>query len=174
LSKFAPGSVVKIVMSIAALEEGVATPSRGDHCTGSWRFGDKVYQCWAIRKGGHGYLTMREAIIQSCNIYFYHLGNEMGIERISKWAHLLGFGQLTGIDLPHEEAGTVPDPVWKNRVFVRDPIWHPGETISVSIGQERSRSHRSRWRPSRRPSGTAARCTVRTCSCRARCARGSS
>jgi penicillin-binding protein 2 len=135
LSKFAPGSVFKIVMSIAALEDGIASPGRGDRCTGSWRFGDKTYQCWAIRKGGHGYLTMREAIIQSCNIYFYHLGNEMGIERISKWAHLLGFGQLTGIDLPHEEAGTVPDPEWKKRVFVRDPIWHPGETISVSIGQ---------------------------------------
>ena len=135
LSKFAPGSVFKIVMSIAALEENVATPARGDHCTGSWRFGDKVFQCWAVRKGGHGYLTMREAIIQSCNIYFYHLGNDMGIDRISKWAHLLGFGEPTGLDLPHEEAGTVPDPEWKRRVMPRDPIWHPGETISVSIGQ---------------------------------------
>ena len=135
LSKFAPGSVFKIVMSIAALEEGIATPARGDHCTGSWRFGDKVYQCWAVRKGGHGYLTMREAIIQSCNVYFYHLGNDMGIERISKWAHLMGFGEPTGIDLPHEQAGTVPDPEWKKRAMPRDPTWHPGETISVSIGQ---------------------------------------
>jgi penicillin-binding protein 2 len=135
LSKFAPGSVFKIVMSIAALEEGVATPARGDHCTGTWRFGDKSFQCWAVRKGGHGYLSMREAIIQSCNIYFYHLGNDMGIERISKWAHRLGFGEPTGIDLPHEEAGTVPDPDWKRRAMPRDPVWHPGETISVSIGQ---------------------------------------
>ncbi len=135
LSKFAPGSVFKIVMSIAALEDGIATPARGDHCTGSWRFGDKVYQCWAVRKGGHGYLTMREAIIQSCNIYFYHLGNDMGIERISKWAHRFGFGEATGLDLPHEESGTVPDPDWKRRTMPRDPIWHPGETISVSIGQ---------------------------------------
>jgi penicillin-binding protein 2 len=135
LSKFAPGSVFKVVMSIAALEENVATPARGDHCTGSWRFGDKVYQCWAVRKGGHGYLTMREAIIQSCNVYFYHLGNDMGIDRISKWAHLFGFGEPTGLDQPHEEAGTVPDPEWKKRAVPRDPIWHPGETISVSIGQ---------------------------------------
>jgi penicillin-binding protein 2 len=136
LSKFAPGSVFKIVMSIAALEDGIASPSRGDHCTGSWRFGDKIYQCWAIRKGGHGYLTMREAIIQSCNIYFYHLGNDMGIERISRWAHALGFGQPTGIDLPQEKGGTVPDPDWKKETFKKtDPIWHPGETISVSIGQ---------------------------------------
>ncbi len=135
LSKFAPGSVFKIVMSIAALEEGIATPARGDHCTGTWRFGDKVYQCWAVRKGGHGYLTMREAIIQSCNIYFYHLGNDMGIERISRWAHRFGFGEPTGLDLPHEESGTVPDSDWKRRTVPRDPIWHPGETISVSIGQ---------------------------------------
>jgi len=136
LSKFAPGSVFKIVMSIAALEDGVASPSRGDHCTGSWKFGDKIYQCWAIRKGGHGYLTMREAIIKSCNIYFYHLGNDMGIERISRWAHALGFGQPTGIDLPQEKGGTVPDPDWKKETFKKtDPIWHPGETISVSIGQ---------------------------------------
>src|SRR5439155_17745853 len=135
LSKFAPGSVFKVVMSIAALEENVATPARGDHCTGSWRFGEKVYQCWAVRKGGQGYLSMREAIIQSCNIYFYHLGNDMGIDRISKWAHLLGFGEPTGLDLPHEEAGTVPDPEWKKRAVPRDPVWHPGETISVSIGQ---------------------------------------
>ena len=78
---------------------------------------------------------MREAIIQSCNIYFYHLGNDMGIERISRWAHALGFGQQSGVDLPHEEMGTVPDPDWKKRVMPRDPIWHPGETISVSIGQ---------------------------------------
>ncbi|PYT17284.1 MAG: penicillin-binding protein 2 [Acidobacteria bacterium] len=135
MSKFAPGSVFKIVMSIAALEDGIATPARGDHCTGTWRFGEKVYQCWAVRKGGHGYLTMREAIIQSCNIYFYHLGNDMGIDRISKWAHRFGFGEPTGVDLPHEESGTVPDPDWKRRTVLRDPIWHPGETISVSIGQ---------------------------------------
>ena len=135
LSKFAPGSVFKIVMSIAALEDGIAGPGRIDHCTGSWRFGDKVYQCWAIRKGGHGTLAMREAIIQSCNIYFYHLGNDMGIDRISRWAHALGFGQSSGVDLPHEETGTVPDPDWKKRVMPRDPVWHPGETISVSIGQ---------------------------------------
>ena len=134
-SKFAPGSVFKIVMAIAALEEGVAGPGRIDHCNGSYRFGDKIFQCWGIRKGGHGTIAMREAIIQSCNVYFYRLGNEMGIERISKWAKLLGFGETTGIDLPHEDGGTVPDPDWKRRAVPRDPVWHPGETISVSIGQ---------------------------------------
>jgi penicillin-binding protein 2 len=135
LSKFAPGSVFKIVMSIAALEEGVAGPNHTEHCNGSFRFGDRVFQCEGIRKGGHGTLDMREAIIKSCNVYFYHLGNDMGIDRISKWAHLLGLGEPTGVDLPHEEAGTVPSPEWKRRAVPRDPVWHPGETISVSIGQ---------------------------------------
>jgi penicillin-binding protein 2 len=135
MSKFAPGSVFKIVMAIAALEEGIAGPERGDHCNGSWRFGDKTFQCWAIRKGGHGYLNMREAIIQSCNVYFYHLGNDMKIEPIARWAKNLGFGQKTRLDLKDEKAGTVPDPEWKREWVKSDPIWHPGETISVSIGQ---------------------------------------
>jgi len=134
-SKFAPGSVFKIVMTIAALEEKVATPARIDHCNGSYRFGERTFQCWGIRNGGHGTIGMRDAIIHSCNVYFYRLGNDMGIDAISKWAHLLGFGQPTGIDLPHEEGGTVPDPEWKRRAVPRDPTWHPGETISVSIGQ---------------------------------------
>lgn len=135
LSKFAPGSVFKIVMAIAALEEGIADAGRIDHCSGSYRFGEKVFQCWGIRKGGHGWIGMREAIIQSCNVYFYRLGHEMGIERIARWGRLLGFGEPTGIDLPHEEGGTLPDPEWKRRAVPRDPTWHPGETISVSIGQ---------------------------------------
>lgn len=135
LSKFAPGSVFKVAMAIGALEEGVAKPDRLEHCSGSYRFGDRVFQCEGIRRGGHGWMDMRNAIIESCNVYFYHIGNDMGIERISKWAHLLGFGEATGIDLPHEEGGTVPDAAWKARAVPRDPVWHPGETISVSIGQ---------------------------------------
>ncbi|MFQ5877395.1 MAG: penicillin-binding protein 2 [Acidobacteriota bacterium] len=135
LSKFAPGSVFKIVVAIAALEDGVAGPDRSDHCTGSWRLGRKTYQCWAIRKGGHGTLDMVDAIAQSCNVYFYKLGHEMGIERIARWARVLGFGRPTGIDLPNEEEGTVPDPEWKRRAMPNDPVWHPGETVSVSIGQ---------------------------------------
>ena len=135
LSKFAPGSVFKIVMAIAALEDGIATPERTDRCAGAWRFGNKSYRCWARRKGGHGSLNLKEAVVHSCNVYFYRLGHEMGIERIARWARRLGFGKPTGIDLPHEESGTVPDPAWKQRAFPQDPMWYPGETISVSIGQ---------------------------------------
>ncbi len=135
LSKFAPGSVFKIIMAIAALEEGVAGPDRTSLCRGSWRFGRRSYRCWARSKGGHGVLGLREAITQSCNVYFYRLGDDMGIERIARWAKKFGLGRPTGIDLPHEESGTVPDPEWKKKAYPADPKWHPGETISVSIGQ---------------------------------------
>jgi penicillin-binding protein 2 len=135
VSKFAPGSVFKIVMAIAALEEGVAGADRTDVCRGSFRFGRRSYRCWARSKGGHGTISMLDAITHSCNVYFYRLGDELGIERIARWARKLGFGRQTGIDLPHEESGTVPDPEWKRKAYPRDPKWYPGETISVSIGQ---------------------------------------
>jgi penicillin-binding protein 2 len=135
VSKFAPGSVFKIVLAVAALEDGIAGPKRTETCTGTWRLGRKQYRCWSIRKGGHGTIDLREAIVHSCNVYFYRLGHEMGVERIARWARAFGFGERTRIDLPHEEPGTVPDPDWKARAFKTDPVWHPGETISVSIGQ---------------------------------------
>ena len=135
LSKFAPGSIFKIVMTVAALEDGFAGPGRVENCTGSWRLGRKSLRCWAINKGGHGLTNLRDAIVHSCNVYFYKLGYEMGIERIARWARAFGFGSRTGIDLPHEEVGTVPDPQWKARAYPSDPTWHPGETTSVSIGQ---------------------------------------
>lgn len=130
-SKFAPGSVFKIVMAIAALESGKATPSRTDFCPGYTVIYGRKFLCH--QEGGHGTVAMLEAIKKSCNVYFYHLGKDMGIQIISEWAHKLGFGQPTGIDLAHEEGGTVPDDAWKRRT--RNEQWYPGETISVSIGQ---------------------------------------
>jgi len=130
-SKYAPGSVFKIVMAIAALESGKASPARTDFCPGSTVIYGRRFLCH--QEGGHGTLAMTEAIKKSCNVYFYHLGKDLGIQIISDWAHRLGFGQPTGIDLAHEEGGTVPDDAWKRRT--RNEQWYPGETISVSIGQ---------------------------------------
>ncbi|HEV8376720.1 MAG TPA: penicillin-binding protein 2 [Candidatus Polarisedimenticolia bacterium] len=130
-SKFAPGSVFKIVMAIAALESGKASPARTDSCPGYAVIYGRRFLCH--QEGGHGTLAMVEAIKKSCNVYFYHLGRDLGIELISQWAHRLGFGQPTGVDLMHEEGGTVPDAAWKRRT--RNEPWYPGETISVSIGQ---------------------------------------
>jgi penicillin-binding protein 2 len=130
-SKFAPGSVFKIVMAIAALESGKASPARTDFCPGYTVIYGRRFLCH--QEGGHGTVAMVEAIKKSCNVYFYHLGKDLGIELISQWAHRLGFGQPTGVDLMHEEGGTVPDDAWKRRT--RNEPWYPGETISVSIGQ---------------------------------------
>lgn len=130
-SKFAPGSVFKIVLAIAALESGRAGPGRADFCPGYAVIYGRRFLCH--QEGGHGAVAMIEAIKRSCNVYFYHLGKDLGIGLISEWAHKLGFGAPSGVDLRHEEAGTVPDEEWKRRT--RNEPWWPGETISVSIGQ---------------------------------------
>jgi penicillin-binding protein 2 len=130
-SRFSPGSAFKVVMAVAALEEGVATPRRTETCLGSTVVYGKRFHCH--KEGGHGTVDLREAIVRSCNVYFYRLGQELGIEKIAEWSRRLGFGGPTGIDLPQEEPGIVPDPEWKRRRLGQP--WYPGETISVSIGQ---------------------------------------
>jgi penicillin-binding protein 2 len=128
---YSPGSTFKIVVAAAALEEGVATPEFGVNCTGGKFFYTRTFMCH--KKGGHGWVDMRRAIEQSCNVYFYTLGQMLGVDRIHKWASALGLGEINGIDLPNELSGLVPSSEWKQRVK-KEP-WYPGETISVAIGQ---------------------------------------
>lgn len=128
---YSPGSTFKIVVAAAAMEEGVAGPNFKTHCSGGATFYGRYFQCW--RAGGHGTVDMRQAMEQSCNVYFYTLGNMLGVDRIHKWATAMGLGVLTGIDLPNELTGLVPSTEWKRRVM-KDK-WYAGETISVSIGQ---------------------------------------
>jgi penicillin-binding protein 2 len=130
-NRYSPGSTFKIVVAVAALEEGVATPDRRIHCAGAASFYGRPFQCW--RRGGHGTLDMRQAIAQSCNVYFYTLGNMLGIDRIHKWAAALGLAERTGIDLPNEVPSVMPSSEWNLRTF--GERWYPGETVSVSIGQ---------------------------------------
>lgn len=129
--RYSPGSTFKMAVATAALEEGVITPDFKVHCTGAGNFYGRAFKCW--KKGGHGTIDLRHAIEQSCNVYFYTIGNMAGIDRIHKWATLLGLGQKTGIDLPNEVQGLVPSPEWK-RARTGEK-WYAGETISVSIGQ---------------------------------------
>jgi penicillin-binding protein 2 len=128
---YAPGSIFKPAIALGALESRVVSEWKTYYCTGSTRIYGHPFACWF--KGGHGSLNLTNAIKHSCNIYFYQVGKLMGIEEIAKYARMLGLGTLTGIDLPGEKAGLVPDPDWKRRV--RNEPWYPGETISVSIGQ---------------------------------------
>jgi penicillin-binding protein 2 len=129
--RYSAGSTFKMAVATAALEEGVITPDFQVHCVGAATFFGRPFKCW--KKGGHGSLDLRHAIEQSCNVYFYTVGNMTGIDRIHKWATLLGLGVKSGIDLPNEVQGLVPSPEWKRKRFQEK--WYAGETISVSIGQ---------------------------------------
>jgi penicillin-binding protein 2 len=129
--RYSPGSTFKMAVATAALQEGVITPDFKVHCVGGATFYGRPFKCW--KKGGHGTMDLRHAIEQSCNVYFYTIGNMTGIDKIHKWATLLGLGEKSGIDLPNEVQGLVPSPEWKQQY--RKEKWYAGETVSVSIGQ---------------------------------------
>jgi len=129
-SVYPPGSVWKLVMTAMLLTEGVR-PSDSVHCSGQVQLGDQIFRCW--KKEGHGRVDMMSALVQSCDVYFYHWGERMGIDKIEAFARAAAFGELTGIDLPSENRGLVPSRAWKQRRF-RQP-WVRGETLNVSIGQ---------------------------------------
>jgi penicillin-binding protein 2 len=129
--RYSPGSTFKLVVATAALEEGIATPDFRVNCGGGASFFGRYFLCHL--KGGHGVVDMRHAIEKSCNVYFYTLGNMLGVDRIHEWAQKLGLAGKTGIDLPNEQESLVPSTEWKMRRFGEK--WYAGETISVSIGQ---------------------------------------
>jgi penicillin-binding protein 2 len=129
--RYSPGSTFKVVVAVAALEEGIVTPSFRAFCPGGASFYGRYFKCH--KEGGHGSVDMRRAIEKSCNVYFYTLGNMVGINRLHKWATALGLGVESGIDLPHEIEGIMPSPAWKKAT--KGEKWYAGETISVSIGQ---------------------------------------
>ena len=127
--RYSPGSTFKVVMAIAALEEGVVEPHDEVVCRGGGVFYGRFFACHSM----HGSVDMARALAQSCNTYFYRLGQSLGIDRIHKWATALGLGRMSGIDLPHEVQGLVPSREWKRAT--RGERWYSGETISVAIGQ---------------------------------------
>jgi penicillin-binding protein 2 len=126
-----PGSTYKIITALAALEEKVITPATQFHCSGGLPFGNRVFHCW--RKGGHGSVDLHKAIVQSCDVYFYQVGQRLGVDRLAHYARLFGLGELTGIPLPHEKKGLIPTSAWKLSRY-KVP-WQPGETLSIAIGQ---------------------------------------
>src|SRR4029450_13164756 len=129
--QFPPGSTFKIIMAIAALEEGVINPESYIQDPGFYTFGNRSFRDW--KKGGHGSVNLHRAIVESCDTYFYHLGPKLGVDRIAKWARAFGLGEKSGIALDDERSGIIPDTEWKQKRF-RQP-WFPGETVSVAIGQ---------------------------------------
>jgi penicillin-binding protein 2 len=129
--QLAPGSTFKPLMALAALELGLIDDEFSVSCPGGASFYGHYFRCHA--RGGHGRVSLIKAIAQSCDVYFYTVGNKLGIDNIAKYSDLAGLGQKTGIDLPHEAEGTVPSTSWAMRNFRRK--WYAGETISVAIGQ---------------------------------------
>jgi penicillin-binding protein 2 len=127
-AQVAPGSTFKIIMSLAGLQEGVAEDMKVD-CTGGASFYGHFFAC----DHKHGVLNVQQAISKSCDTYFYTLAVKLGITKIAKWAHAVGLGQKTGVDLPDEVSGTVPSEEWKMKTFHEK--WYAGETVSVGIGQ---------------------------------------
>jgi penicillin-binding protein 2 len=128
---YPPGSTFKIVDSIAALSARTLTTRTAYYCPGGMYFGGREYRCW--RKQGHGTISVHRAIVESCDVFFYNVGQHLGIDRLAAWAHALGLGQKTGIELDHEKSGVIPSSQWKWRRYRER--WYPAETLSVAIGQ---------------------------------------
>src|SRR4051812_12443365 len=132
---YPPGSTIKPYLALAALETGKRKPSNTVFDPGYFDFGGRRFR--DDKKGGHGTVDMYKSIVESCDTYYYHLANDMGIEAIARFLAPFGFGARTGIDLAGEYAGVLPSPEWKAKRFKRpaDQKWFPGETISIGIGQ---------------------------------------
>lgn len=130
-SEYPPGSIFKIVIAVAGLNDRVVGESDRVWCPGSARIYNRRFRCW--QRNGHGWVNLHEAIRDSCDVYFYHLGQKLGIGRIARYARLFGLGSRTGVDAETESSGLVPDLEWSQRR--RGEPWYPGETISVAIGQ---------------------------------------
>ncbi len=130
-SFYAPGSTFKVLMAIAGLESGGVSKDTRVFCNGSTVIYGQRRLCW--KRGGHGWVDLQSALTHSCNVYFYKLGQTLGIDPITRYGAMFGFGSPTGVDLPGESGGILPSDAWKRRA--QGEPWYPGDTISVAIGQ---------------------------------------
>ena len=128
---YPPGSVFKIVMALAGLEEGLLDSRTSAFCRGYSTVYNNRYRCW--KAGGHGTVDLQGSLKHSCNVFYHQLAQRMDIDTIAHYAHLFGLGERTGIDLDGEKAGLIPSSEWSQRA--RGSRWFPGETISVATGQ---------------------------------------
>ncbi len=129
--RYSPGSTFKVVVATAGLEEKVVTPDTKIFCGGGASFYGRFFKCHLA--GGHGWMDVRHALEKSCNVYFYTVGNMLGVDRIHEWSQKLGLADKSGIDLPNEVESIIPSTAWKLKR--NGERWYAGETISVAIGQ---------------------------------------
>jgi penicillin-binding protein 2 len=130
---YPPASTVKPMLALAGLARGAMEPDTEFTCDGTFQIGHdrQTFRCW--KREGHGPLTVDEAVVQSCDVYFYNLADRLGIQPIHDAFAQFGLGSKTGIDLPGERKGLNPGPEWKRRK--KGTIWYPGDTINTAIGQ---------------------------------------
>ena len=129
--EYPPGSTYKIITALAGLEEGVIDEDTEVSCPGYYRFGNRTFRCW--KRGGHGRVKILKAITESCDVYFYKVGELLGVDRLAWYAKASGLGSPTGINLDKEAKGLIPTAAWKKR---RTGVpWQKGETLSIAIGQ---------------------------------------
>jgi penicillin-binding protein 2 len=129
--QYPPGSTFKIPMAVAALESKTMSPSSTVFCNGGYQFGKRLYHDW--KAGGHGYVDLHDALVHSCDVYFYTIGQRMGIDVMAEFGKDFGLGKATGVELPSERSGIMPSTAWKQKA--KNEQWLPGETISAAIGQ---------------------------------------
>jgi penicillin-binding protein 2 len=118
-------------MAGLGLESGAVTPSTTVFCSGKYKLGQREFRCW--NKGGHGVTDLKKSLRESCDVYYYQLGERLGVNTISEYATRCGFGVKTGVELPHERSGNMPTSDWKLKRFGEK--WQGGETLNFSIGQ---------------------------------------
>ncbi len=130
-SVYPPGSTFKIIVALAGLDSGVIKLDDKVACRGYIQSGKHSFRCW--KKGGHGAISFHRAIVESCDVYFYTMGERIGWDRVAEYAKKLGYGSLTGIPLPDEKPGLIPTTAWK-KARTKEP-WYAGDTYINSIGQ---------------------------------------
>jgi len=130
---YPPGSSIKMGMALAYSKSGKGALDRAEYCKGYIKIGKNrhKFRCWS--KWGHGSVGLRKAIRESCDVYFYNKSLQVGINDMSKYLNEFGLGVKTGIDLPRERSGVIPNKEWKRRTY--NQAWYLGETIIASIGQ---------------------------------------
>ncbi len=131
--QYAPGSIFKIITAICALEEGLISPNEKIECEGYLVLGkhNRLFRCW--KENGHGKVDFKKALVESCDVYFYQLGLRIGVGKLAEYSRMFGLGELSGIDLPSEKKGIVPDRQWKRERL--NEGWWDGDTLNMAIGQ---------------------------------------
>jgi penicillin-binding protein 2 len=134
---YPPGSTIKPLMALAGLEYDVIKPTDTAYCSGYYSLPHSRHRFRDFKREGHGTMDMENAVMQSCDVYFYRLANTLGIDRIHDAMARMGFGEPTGIDIAGERGGIMPSPAWKKSAFSgrENQVWFPGETVIIGIGQ---------------------------------------